>query len=71
MKNCAYCQKQVIVKVITSIINLKSSEIEDVLHVSKSVVSRHLSGERIRPEIDIFIIEKVFGITVKDYVVNV
>lgn len=71
MQNCVQCQKIVVIKVITSIINLKSKDIEGDLHLSKSVVSRHLSGERNRPEIDIFIIEKVFGIKIKDYSINV
>ncbi len=67
MNNCAYCQKKIVIKVMTSIINLKSKDIEAVLHLSKSVISRHMTGEHNRPEIDIFIIEKVFGIKIKEY----
>lgn len=67
MFNCVSCQKKMIVKFLVSIINLKSKDIENSLHISKSVVSRHMTGERNRPEIDIFIIEKVFGIKIKDY----
>ena len=70
MENCVNCQKKVIVRVIASIINLKSKDIEAVLHLSKSVVSRHMTGEHNRPEIDIYIIEKVFGIKIKDYSLN-
>jgi len=58
-------------KILTSIINLKSKDIETGLHLSKSVVSRHMTGERNRPEIDVYIIEKVFGIKIKDYSVCV
>ncbi len=67
MQDCVSCQKKMIVRFLTSIINLKSKEIESNLHISKSVVSRHMTGERNRPEIDVFIIEKVFGIKIKDY----
>lgn len=52
-------------------LDLKSKEIEAVLHLSKSVVSRHMTGEKNNIEIDIFIIEKVFGIKIKDYSINV
>ncbi|MCD7780068.1 MAG: hypothetical protein LUH05_05290 [Candidatus Gastranaerophilales bacterium] len=67
MLNCGSCQKRIIIKVITSMINLKSKDIETGLHMSRSVVSRHMTGERYNPEIDIYIIEKVFGIKIKDY----
>ncbi len=70
MLNCGSCQKRIIIKVITSMINLKSKDIETGLHMSKSVVSRHMRGERNNPEIDIYIIEKVFGIKIKDYSVS-
>ena len=49
---------------IVSLLDLKSKEIESGLHISKSVISRHLSGERDCPEIDIYIIE------IKDYSIN-
>ena len=70
MQNCAYCKKRIVTKVIVSIINLKSKEIEKVLNLSKSVVSRHMTGENIKPEIDIYIIEQVFGIKIKEYSLN-
>ena len=71
MNNCANCNKKIIVKIITSIIDLKSKDIESVLHLSKSVVSRHIKKKKNNTEIDIFIIEKVFGIKIKDYSINV
>ena len=46
MNNCANCQKKIIVRIITSMIDLKSKDIETVLHLSKSVVSRHMTGEK-------------------------
>lgn len=70
MENRASYQKKVIVKIITSVLNLKSKEIENRLNISKSVVSRYMTGERKCVDIDIFIIEKLFGIKVKDYSIN-
>ncbi len=70
MSNCVKCQKKIIVRIIASMIDLKSKDIEGVLHLSKSVVSRHMTGEKNNIEIDIFIIEKVFGIKIKDYSIN-
>ncbi len=70
MKNCAFCKKRLIIRIISTILDLKSKEIETNLHLSKSVVSRYMTGERGCEAIDIFFIEKVFGITVKDYRVN-
>ena len=60
-------QVQTIRRVVVAILDIKSKEIQSNLNLSKSVVSRHLRGESCCPEIDIFIIEKVFGIKVKDY----
>lgn len=70
MNSCAMCQKKIIVKVIATMINLKSKDIETVLHLSKSVVSRHMTGERNNIDIDIYIIERAFGIKIKDYSIN-
>ena len=66
MSDCVYCKKQVLTKIIFSLLDLKSKEIQMDLHISKSVVSRYLTGERGCPEIDLYIIEKIFGIKVKD-----
>lgn len=71
MNSCANCKKKIIVKIITTMIDLKSKDIETVLHLSKSVVSRHMTGEKNNTDIDIFIIEKAFGIKIKDYSINV
>lgn len=67
METCDFCKKQFVIKTIISVINLKSREIENELHLSKSIVSRHLTGEKNRPEIDVYIIERLLGIKIKDY----
>ena len=46
---------------------ISSKEIQDNVHVSKSVVSRHLLGERECIEIDLFVIEKIFGVGIKEF----
>ena len=62
MSNCVYCKKQILTKFIFSLLDLKSKEIQMALNISKSVVSRYLTGERRCPEIDLYIIGKIFGI---------
>ena len=67
MEICNFCKKQFIIKTIMTIINLKSRDIENELHLSKSIVSRHITGKMNRPEIDIYIVERLLGIKIKDY----
>ena len=66
----AQLQNKTLRKVAIAIFDIKAKEIQEALNISKSVVSRHICGERYYPPIDIFIIEKVFNITIKDYVIN-
>ncbi len=63
METCAYCRKVIVIKAIMAMVNLKSRDIENELHLSKSIVSRHMRGEKNRPEIDIYIIEHLLGIS--------
>lgn len=67
MEICAYCRKQLVIKSIVAITNLKSKDIEDQLHLSRSIVSRHMRGEINKPEIDIFIVEKLLGLKIEGY----
>ncbi len=48
-------------------LDLKSSDIEKQLNISRSVVSRHLRGERDYPPIDMFLVEQFFGVKIKEY----
>lgn len=43
METCAYCRKVLVIKAIMAMVNLKSRDIENELHLSKSIVSRHMS----------------------------
>ena len=38
-----------------------------VSNISKSLISRHLTGELERPEVDIYIIEQLLGIKIEGY----
>ncbi len=70
MKNCADLPKKIVLNMITAAYDVQSKELEKALHISRGVVSRHMTGIHNYPEIDIYIIEKMFGIKVKDYKVN-
>ena len=67
METISYDQKHIIIKVMVASLDLKSSDIEEQLHISRSVVSRHLRGEREYTPIDIYIIEKFFGFKIKEF----
>ena len=70
MINCDYCKRRVLKQVIISLFNLKSKDIQADLNISKSAVSRYMTGTRNSVIIDIYIIEKVFGIKIKEYSIN-
>lgn len=67
MKVCAYCQKKIITRLVLTVLNIKPSELARELNLSESLVSKYLAGERKSNELDIFFIEQIFGVKVKDY----
>ena len=67
MEICALCKKQLVMKSILAIIDLKTTEIAEALHTSQSSISRHLLGEIDKPEVDIYIIEQLLGIKIEGY----
>ena len=67
MEICDLCKKQLVMKSIIAIIDLKVIDIAKELHISKSLISRHLTGDLERPEVDIYIIEKLLGIKIEGY----
>ena len=67
METCALCKKQLVMKSILAIIDLKTTEIAKALHTSQSQISRHLLGEIEKPEVDIYIIEQLLGIKIEGY----
>lgn len=64
---CVNCKKKFLIKVILNALDVKPAELARDLHLSKTQVSRYLSGERISNDLDIYLIEQVFAIKVKDY----
>ncbi|MBO6087963.1 ArsR family transcriptional regulator [bacterium] len=70
MATITYDQKLILVRVMVATLDLKSSDIEQHLHISRSVVSRHLRGERDYPPIDMYLVEKFFGVRIKEFIID-
>ena len=66
-KVCAYCQKKIITRLVLTVLNIKPSELARELNLSESLVSKYLAGERKSNELDLFFIEQIFELKVKDY----
>lgn len=64
---CVNCKKKLLIKIMLDVLEVRPVELARNLHLSKTQVSRYLSGERISSELDIYLIEQVFEIKVKDY----
>ena len=69
MATITYEQKLILVRVMVASLDLKSGDIEKQLNISRSVVSRHLRGERDYPPIDMFLVEKFFGVRIKEFII--
>ncbi len=67
MKNCINCQKRLVARMVLTIIDVKPSELARYLHVSESLVSKYLAGERKSHDLDLFFIEQIFAIKVTEY----
>lgn len=67
LKNCVNCRKKMLVKIILNVLDVKPCDLVKNVHLSSTQVSRYLSGERASIDIDIYLIEQVFSIKVKDY----
>ena len=65
MMNCAFCQKKITIKFILSIYGISATEIANAVHLSKSMVWKHLNGDSYNENIDIYIINKVFGLKIE------
>jgi len=70
MVTITYDQKLILVRVMVASLDLKSSDIEKQLNISRSVVSRHLRGERDYPPIDMYLVEKFFGVRIKEFIID-
>lgn len=70
MQNISYIPKILTAKFIFMILDLKVTEVAKDIHVANSTVSMYLTGERKSIELELYLIEKVFDIKIKDYCVN-
>ncbi len=66
MTNCALCQKKMILKFLMSAYNLKATDIAKKINVSDSLVRKHLEGLRYCQMVDVYLIELVFDIDIKE-----
>lgn len=58
MNNCDLCQKRMTLRILIAINDLKVSEIALAIHVSESLVRKHLEGVRYCPSVDEYIFNK-------------
>lgn len=65
MTNCTICQKKILLKFIMSVYNLRATDIAKEIHVSDSLVRKHISGDRECELVDIYIIRHCFGISIE------
>lgn len=66
MTNCAFCQKRILLKFIMSVYNIKATDIAKKIHVSDSLVRKHIDGSRNCRLVDFYIIHTCFGIDIGD-----
>ena len=66
MTNCALCQKKMILKFLMSAYNLKATDIAKKINVSDILVRKHLDGLRYCQMVDVYLIELVFDIDIKE-----
>lgn len=60
-------ERKKLLKILLVILDLTPTKIAKALHVSNSVVSKHLSGEKLYRPCDLYLIELAFKIQVKDF----
>lgn len=68
MITCDKCQRKILFKIIMTILDLKANEIAKETHVSNSLVSKYIVGERECKELDLLFIQKILGINFKEFV---
>lgn len=70
MPNLYISPKLLTVKFIFMLLDLKVTQVAKEINVANSTVSMYLNGERKSPELEVFIIEKIFNIKIKEYITN-
>ena len=67
MMICAFCQKKLILKYMMSIYDITAVEIAKAVHLSDTMVRKHIDGDKNLECVDIYIINRVFGLSVEGY----
>ena len=70
MQNLIISPKILTVKFIFMLLDLKVTQVAKDIHVANSTVSMYLNGERKSPELELYVIEKIFKIKIKEFVTN-
>ena len=70
MQNFELNRKIMIVNFIFMMYGLKVTKVAKDIHVANSTVSMYLTGERKCTYLELYLIEKVFNIKIKDYTLN-
>ncbi len=70
MQNLIISPKILTVKFIFMLLDLKVTQVAQEIHVANSTVSMYLNGERKSPELELYVIEKIFKIKIKEFVTN-
>ena len=70
MQNLIISPKILTVKFIFMLLDLKVTQVAKDIHVANSTVSMYLNGERKSPELELYVIEKVFKMKIKEFVTN-
>ena len=65
MTNCVFCQKKLLLKFIMSVYNIKATDIAREIHVSDSLVRKHIDGVRKCQLVDNYIIHTCFGVKIE------
>ena len=66
MQDCVFCHKKMILKFIMSVYELRATDIAREIHVSDSLVRKHLDGVRKCPMVDDFLLQKFMGVSLGD-----
>ena len=64
MSNCDFCQKKTIHKFLMAVYDLKATDIAREIHVSDSLVRKHIDGVRNCPLVDEYLAQRCFGIII-------
>jgi plasmid maintenance system antidote protein VapI len=70
MTNYALEKRKILFDVIFAVEGLKAAQIAKIIHVHRSHVSRHISGERTCLAVDVYLIETIFGSDIWERVRN-